>query len=109
MDGVFGCTDSVMFVLGADDMIGAVGFKKGGEFFGKKFTVHVSTNLFGVSTKVRHQAPIGKDEVRFGGEEIELFGTRVRVDEDHEVLSASDALGADFAAKNHVHIFPGVD
>ena len=62
-----------------------------------------------MSTKVRHQAFIGEDEVRFRGEEIDVFGTRVRVDEDHEVLSARDALGADFATKIDVHIFQGVD
>jgi hypothetical protein len=44
-------------------MISAVGFEKGREFFGEKLTAwyaHVSTDLFGVSTKVCHKAPIDK-------------------------------------------------
>ena len=31
---VFSCADSVMFVSGTDNMISAIGFEKGGEFFG---------------------------------------------------------------------------
>ena len=60
MDSVFGCADRVMFVLGANNVISAVGFDKGGEFFREKLTAHVSTDLFGVSTKVCHKAPIDK-------------------------------------------------
>jgi hypothetical protein len=60
-----------------------------------------------VSTKVR--VLIGEDEVRFRGEEIDMLGTGIRVDEDHKVLRARDALGADFATKINVYVFPGID
>jgi hypothetical protein len=46
VDSVFGCADRVMFVSGANNVISAVGFEKGGEFFGEKLTAHVSTDLF---------------------------------------------------------------
>ena len=95
-----------MLVLRADDVVGAVGFQVGGEFFVENLGALVGSQSCGVACEVGYKSLVSIDVVVLRGDEFNVLATTPAVHEHAEVLGTGDTLCFDFAGEICEHVCP---